>query len=107
MAEDCHHILVEPLKVDDDVDPPWGGYVRGMEVFRDGHDGFPANRTCPALVRVVEQLGAQAAHPEYAGRVGVVTIPDDVKWYIEVDDETSSECVAEQHQTWGLDGARA
>ena len=53
-------------------------------------------RDDPALVAVVQELGAKAdgRHAE----LKVVDIPDDVNWYIEEYD--GCEWVAERHRTW-------
>ena len=53
-------------------------------------------RDDPALVAVVQELGAKAdgRHAE----LKVVEIPDDVNWYIEEYD--GCEWVAERHRTW-------
>jgi len=56
----------------------------------------PANRTCPALVEAVEQLGG-AANGQLA-RLAVVEIPDDVQF--EIDEYDGMEHVAETHRTW-------
>jgi hypothetical protein len=64
----------------------------------DGFDkhSYNENRTCPALVSLVEQLGA-LANGQYA-KLAVVNVPDDVKWYIHEYD--GSEAVYEDHRVW-------
>ena len=54
------------------------------------------DRTDPALIQVVEELGKEAdgQHAE----LKVVVIDDDVNWYIEEYDGT--EWIAERHRTW-------
>lgn len=54
------------------------------------------SRDCPRLVAVVQALGEDADGP-YA-RLKIVTIPDDVEWYIHEYD--GIEWVAEAHRTW-------
>ena len=53
-------------------------------------------RDDPALVAVVEELGAKANG--HHAELKVVDIPDNVNWYIEEYD--GREWVAERHQTW-------
>jgi hypothetical protein len=53
-------------------------------------------RDDPALVQVVEELGAAAADQFSELRIAIV--PDDVKWYI--DEYDGQEWVAEVHRTW-------
>lgn len=106
-APDCGHIgrrTPEPKEVDE---PPWVNLHAG-QVLEDGHEyDVGLTRDCPALVRVVTTMGA-AAESEFCGRLGVVDVPDGVDWYVEKDDETSHEWVAERHRTWHLpEGARA
>lgn len=63
---------------------------------RESIDDEGIARDDPALVRVVEELGAKA-NGEYA-ELRIVEIPDDVEWQIEEYD--GSEHVAEVHRTW-------
>lgn len=53
-------------------------------------------RTDADLVAVVEALGKKASG-KYAD-LGVVEVPDDVKW--EIDEYDGNETVAETHRTW-------
>lgn len=53
-------------------------------------------RDDPVLVKIVEDLGAEA-NGSYA-KLKVVEIPDDVDWIIEEYD--GKEQVAEKHRTW-------
>jgi hypothetical protein len=110
---DCPHMCLEPVM--DAEDEPWGGFHVEGRVVRDGHERGPHGcvratpcpeialevlRVCPALIRVVETLGAAATHPAFGGYVVVLAIPDDVAWFIEVNDEVQAEHVAERHRTW-------
>jgi len=53
-------------------------------------------RTDPILIEAVEKLGEEA---NYASLLKIVTIPDDIEWYIwEADD--GSEAVHEKHRIW-------
>jgi len=53
-------------------------------------------RDDPVLVKIVEDLGAEA-NGGYA-KLKVVEIPDDVDWFIDAYD--GKEWVAEKHRTW-------
>jgi len=57
---------------------------------------YDIERTDPALVKVVEQLGDRANG--YYSELSVVEIPDDVKWIIQEYD--GIEWIAEEHRTW-------
>ena len=80
-----------------------GGYSLSEEAYKelgiewDGYGyAFDDDRTNPKLVEVVERLGTKAN-----GRVAeleVVKIPDDIEWYIRVDN--GMECIHEAHRTW-------
>jgi hypothetical protein len=58
---------------------------------------YDIERTDPALVKVVEQLGDRAS--DIYSQLSVVEIPDDVKWMIQ--DYDGIEWIAEEHRTWG------
>ena len=58
---------------------------------------YDIERTDPALVKVVEQLGDRASGPY--SQLAVVEVPDDVKWMIQEYD--GIEWIAEEHRTWG------
>ena len=60
-------------------------------------DRYEVQRDDPVLVKIVEDLGAEA-NGNYA-KLKVVEIPDDVDWVIEEYD--GKEQVAEKHRTWG------
>jgi hypothetical protein len=66
------------------------------KVISDNHRD-DENRTCPALVKVVEELGS-AANGTFA-KLSVVEIPDDVEF--EISEYDGNEHVAEKHRTWG------
>jgi len=53
-------------------------------------------RDDPALVQVVEELGAAAA--DQFAELRIAEVPDDVKWYI--DEYDGQEWVAEVHRRW-------
>jgi hypothetical protein len=61
-------------------------------------EAFPheMQRDDPVLVKIVEDLGAEA-NGDYA-KLKVVEIPDDVDWAI--DEYDGKEWVAEKHRTW-------
>jgi hypothetical protein len=59
-------------------------------------DTIENNRSDPALVAVVEELGEVA--DGFCAALCVVDIPDDVEWQIE--DYDGIEWVAEKHRTW-------
>lgn len=66
---------------------PWNGY--GF--------AFDEDRSNPALVKCVEELG-EAASGLYSS-LKVVEIPDDVKW--EIAEYDGLESVVEKHRKWG------
>lgn len=66
------------------------------EVCGSFYSSTNPERDCKFLVRVVEELGSGA--DGLCARLGIVEIPDDVKWKIEEYD--GAEWVAEQHRTW-------
>lgn len=72
---------------------PWDGY--GYALGRDAHN-LVKDRTNPKLVECVETLGAEANG--WAADLKVVTIPDDVEWYIS--DYDGLETVCEKHRVW-------
>ena len=52
------------------------------------------------LVAIVEEYGSEFACG-YANELVVIDIPDDVKWYIEIqDEELGDELIVEEHRTW-------
>ena len=55
-------------------------------------------RDDPALVQVIEELGADA-NTHYS-EPKVIEIPDDVAWQIERHEHDGIEYVAEKHRTW-------
>ena len=57
----------------------------------------PDDRADPILVRVVEELGAEA-NGKFAS-LKVVEIPDDVQY--EIDDYDGFESIHEVHRSWG------
>lgn len=57
---------------------------------------YDLDRTDPALVQVVEEMGTDADGDN--AQLRVVDIPDDVKWYI--DDYDGIETIREHHRTW-------
>lgn len=67
-------------------------------VYPDGTelDPYDIPRDDSDLVAVVESLGAEAYGPH--SELKIVTVPDNVNWYIEEYD--GIEKVAERHQTW-------
>lgn len=71
-------------------------YVDQVSDANHWHEGKISDRSDPALVQVVEELG-EAANG-WAAELKVVDIPDDVQWYIEEYD--GNEWVAEKHRTW-------
>ena len=74
---------------------------RGDEFDGNILEGYWADseieRTDPALVEVVKELGAEAGG-KY-GELKVVEIPDDVEW--EIEEYDGIEWIAEKHRTWG------
>lgn len=67
--------------------------ISGRELPEDEDE---IERTDPALVQTVEELGS-AANAAFA-RLTIVDVPDGVDWEIETTD--GLEVVAERHRTW-------
>jgi hypothetical protein len=65
------------------------------KVISDRHDD-DISRACPALVKVVEDLG-DVANGQFA-QLSIVEIPDGIEY--EISDYDGSEHVAERHRTW-------
>lgn len=59
-------------------------------------NSYPATRSDPVLVQVIEQLGNQS---QVNSNLEIIEVPDDVEWYIAEYD--GNEHVAENHRTWG------
>ena len=57
----------------------------------------PENRSDPLLIKVVEELGVEAASGKLA-ELAIVEIPDDVQYTIE--DYDGRESVHEKHRSW-------
>lgn len=71
-------------------------YLDGVKDEDNFWSVYEIERDDPDLVFVVEQLG-EAANTRFSS-LKVVSIPDDVEWYIEEYD--GNEHVAEKHRTW-------
>lgn len=77
---------------------------REKAFFNEGHVGeddywlseYDIDREDPALVQVVQEMGAKANGPY--SRLKIVTIPDDVDYYI--DEYDGMESIHENHRTW-------
>lgn len=54
-------------------------------------------RTNPELIKLVEELGINAAHLGY--EISIAQVPDEVKWEI-VSNEMGVEFVSERHRVW-------
>lgn len=87
---------IRPADAGNKVFREYDYYVNGIE----DHDHYwwdkNIDRTDPALVQVVEEMG-EKANSRFSTLV-VIDVPDDVEWYIEEYD--GSEWVAEKHRTW-------
>jgi len=53
-------------------------------------------RTCPLLVRVVEEMG-EKANGRFA-KLEIIEIPDDIKF--EIDEYDGFESIHEKHRSW-------
>ncbi len=71
-------------------------YYLNEEKEENSFAEWDIERTDPALIEVVEQLG-DLANTRYT-RLKIVEVPDNVKW--EINDYDGVEWVAEQHRTW-------
>jgi len=60
------------------------------------HSEFYEDRSDPDLIAVIEEMGDAAN--DWAAEIGIIEIPDDVKWHIHEYD--GIEHVAEDHRTW-------
>jgi hypothetical protein len=77
-----------------------------FDYYRKGHVGedehylwyydLCQDRSDPALIEVVEELGEKANG--WAAELGIVEIPDDVEW--DIVEYDGKEHVAEKHRTW-------
>lgn len=54
------------------------------------------NRSCPFLVKVVEEMGEKASGEH--SNLKIIEIPDDIKYTLE--DYDGMEHIAEKHRTW-------
>ncbi len=78
----------------------------GANYYQAGHYGddeyyispydYTENRSDPDLIAVIEEMGNESWG--WAAEIGIVEIPDDVKWHIHEYD--GIEHVAEDHRTW-------
>jgi hypothetical protein len=78
----------------------------GASYYKAGHAGddehylsqydFYEDRSDPDLIAVIEEMGDESNG--WAAEIGIVEIPDDVKWHIHEYD--GIEHVAEDHRTW-------
>lgn len=104
----CEHVkLVEPVEYYGGVEgwqarfakeqakDLFGINVHDGKVVVDRHDADDA-RDCPALVKLVEEMG-DAANGDCA-RLRVVEIPADVQW--EIDEYDGRESIDEAHRSW-------
>jgi hypothetical protein len=62
--------------------------------YAEGANGY--ERTSPALIKAVEDLGAAASGE--AAKLEVVEIPDNVEW--EIDEYDGIESIHEKHRSW-------
>jgi len=60
-------------------------------------DNWDEYRADPKLIAAIEKIGLEESSGKYAD-IGIVEIPDDVKW--EIDDYDGIETIHEQHRTW-------
>lgn len=69
------------------------------DAYRAIHlDDFSRDRANPLLVRVVEEMGSEAASGACA-ELKIVEVPDGVAW--EISEYDGNETIHEQHRTWG------
>lgn len=90
----------------DKVEPEHKSLISGVTYYAAGHSGedehylsdyeFYKDRSDPDLIAVIEEMGESANG--WAAEIGIVEIPDDVKWHIHEYD--GLEHVAEDHRTW-------
>jgi hypothetical protein len=98
-VDDTNDISKAPHRWDGRTKPPLGLiHYCTKPRYSDKHAFSPSNieRTDPALVQVVEELG-EKANGKHAELV-VVEVPDDVVWSI--DNYDGVETIHEQHRTW-------
>lgn len=69
--------------------------IEGM-IINDDHRHNDGSRACPALVAVIETMGADANGP--CAKLEVIEIPDGVDFVVEEYD--GSESIHEKHRSW-------
>ena len=71
-----------------------------LELHIKLHSVIDIKRDDIDLVAIIEEYGSEFACG-YANELVVIDIPDDVKWYIEIqDEELGDELIVEEHRTW-------
>ncbi len=80
---------------DEDCDYWEAGHVGEDQHYITGYEIYE-NRSDPDLIAVIEEMGDAANG--WAAEIGIVEIPDDVKWHIHEYD--GMEHIAEDHRTW-------
>ena len=70
--------------------------IKGVVLDKDFYSRSDIERDDPALVQVVEEMGAAANG--CCASLKVVEIPDDAEW--EIEEYDGKEWVAEVHRTW-------
>ena len=74
------------------------GFLNQVIAYKGQMYVYNDDRIDPILHEVVLELGDEAAMCGY-GKLKIVEIPDNVKYYIE-ENESGSEVIHEQHRTW-------
>lgn len=89
-------------KQDNGADYPEDDYFHPR--YFDDWRWHDEGRVHPVVIKVIEELGADAGCPTLDAFLAVVEVPDDIKWHIH--SENNWEHVAENHRTWGEDVTR-
>jgi hypothetical protein len=105
-AEAFEKLLTRKGIAFDKVESDEKSFIFRVTYYAAGHSGddehylcdyeFCKDRSDPDLIAVIEELGD--AVNGFAAEIGIIEIPNDVKWHIHEYD--GMEHIAEDHRTW-------
>ena len=79
----------------------YGGFGLSEKVCEilglDSYEVYELSRTCPELIRLMEEKGSEFCSGDYA-KLKIVEIPDDVEW--EIEEYDGKERIVELHRVW-------
>jgi len=94
----CYGGFSVSKEVYDELGLEWDEYgMLDNAAFGIKSDNWDEYRADPKLIAAIEKIGLEESSGKYAD-IGIVEIPDDVKW--EIDDYDGIETIHEQHRTW-------